>query len=126
MTDTESGFVATKEHRRFVEFCEAGRRHRYIGLCYGPPGSARTHARWDVLEPFLSRYALGDEPPEGVDGCFTVFYAPEVANTPRSVDRGLGLLLLRLPLYLRFVDALPNVAGDDQCPLVRVSINSVY
>jgi len=105
MTETESGFVATKEHRRFVEFCEACRRHRYIGLCYGPPGvgktlSARTYARWDVLEPFLSRYVLGDEPPAGVDDCFTVFYTPEVANSPRSVDRGLGLLLLRLPLCL--------------------------
>ena len=71
-----------------VEFCEARRRYRYIGLCHGPPGvgktlSAREYARWDLLEPLLSRFVLGDEPPVGVDDCNTVLYTPEVANTPR-------------------------------------------
>src|SRR6185437_2792671 len=85
-------FLITKEYRRFAEFCDACRRERYIGLCYGPPGvgktlSARHYAHWDMLAPVLrsqrTTAAALCEP--AVAECRCLFYTPSVTVTPKQL-----------------------------------------
>lgn len=84
-------FLITKEYRRFVEFCEACRRYRYIGLCYGPPGvgktlSARHYAKWDLVESVSEhRYDDGFSIPPEIEACHAVVYAPSVTVSPKQL-----------------------------------------
>lgn len=95
------GFANTKEYRRFVEFCEDVRHYRHIGLCVGPAGvgktvSAKRYARWDLLEPFFSRYAYSEALPAEVALCHTLYYQAPPASTPKSIttdiDKKRGIL----------------------------------
>lgn len=97
-----ASFLVTKEYRRFAEFCDACRRERYIGLCYGVPGvgktlSARHYSNWDRIEPYQS-YLL-DPPPfelREIRGSEVVFYTPKVVNSPGQIERDIALLREKL------------------------------
>jgi DNA transposition AAA+ family ATPase len=78
-------FIATKEHRRFVEFADAVRRDGYIGLCYGPAGvgktaSARRYAHWNTAESLLETWGPREDSDAKVYAALTrsrtVFYTP--------------------------------------------------
>jgi hypothetical protein len=94
-------FLVTKEHRRFTEFADACRQHRYIGLCHGAPGvgktlSARRYACWDDLEPRLLRWGHHFTEGRHRDEWNTVFYTPTVNASPRVIDTELRDLSQRL------------------------------
>jgi DNA transposition AAA+ family ATPase len=88
-------FQATREHRRFTEFADSVRTHRYIGLCWGSPGvgktlSARHYAGADEWEQWQSVFPDDLGPvPERVLDARTAFFTPTVAATVREIDRGL-------------------------------------
>ena len=90
---SDPDFIVTKEHRRFVEFCDACRRYRYIGLCFGAPGvgktvSARRYAHQDLLEHLLANCHMLDLPPtpEALEAV-ALFYTPAVAHSPRHLEK---------------------------------------
>jgi DNA transposition AAA+ family ATPase len=89
-------FIVTKEYKRFMEFCDACLRERYIGLCYGPPGvgktlSARHYAQWSLFETAYVKRAqqppLAPEAVAAISACRTVCYTPPVANSPNLLKK---------------------------------------
>jgi DNA transposition AAA+ family ATPase len=94
MSSASSDVVVTTEHRRFAEFCDACRRYRYIGLCYGAPGvgktlSARHYANWANIAGSLPVREASTEALMALLESHTVFYTPPVVNTPAQVERDL-------------------------------------
>jgi DNA transposition AAA+ family ATPase len=87
-----SDVVITTEHRRFAEFCDACRRYGYIGLCYGTPGvgktlSARHYANWNQVEAYSPYQCASDAELVAVIGSNTIFYTPNVVNSPRQIEQ---------------------------------------
>ena len=98
-------FIATKEHRRFAEFADAVRNHRYIGLCYGPAGvgktsSARCYAQWNVAELLLATWGPREPSDEKVYEALaqnrTVFYTPTVCCPFRELHGDIARLINRV------------------------------
>ena len=102
-------FIATKEHRRFTEFADAVRKHRYIGLCYGSAGvgktvSTRRYAHWDLSEPLLSTWGPRDPSDGKVYAALarsrTVFHTPTVGGSLRALREELQLLISRVNICI--------------------------
>src|SRR5690348_9413521 len=115
-TMPQADFLETKEYRRFAEFCDACRRYRYIGLCYGPPGvgktlSARHYAQWDLFEAQFPRYVYDDAPPQ-VMALRTVLYTPYVSNSPALIAKDIAKL--RMDLLLLTEAALQRQQGNEK------------
>jgi hypothetical protein len=85
-------FVETIEHSRFVEFCDACRHFRFIGLCYGPPGIGKTlsavhYSRADQIVP-RDRWTSEVNDDRPVD---TLLYTTSVVNTPSRVENDIKM-----------------------------------
>ena len=106
MTTRRPGsFIATREHRRFIEFADAVRRHATIGLCHGPAGvgktlSARRYAHWDLAEPLLTDWGPRATSDEKVYAALarsrTLFYTPVVAGAMATMRKDISLLINRV------------------------------
>ncbi|WP_234334642.1 AAA family ATPase [Streptomyces sp. NRRL B-1347] len=123
--------MATKEHRRFLEFADAVRRKRYVGLCFGAPGvgkteSARAYTKWDQLAPHLAGGRAagsggGDEAIGDVLAARAVLYTPKVHSTPTHLDKEISYLCDRLGWTVELMlqtgraqsDPLPSVASTN-------------
>lgn len=102
-------FIATKEHRRFAEFADAVRKHRYIGLCYGAAGvgktcSARRYARWDVAETLLATWGPRDPSDDKVYAALAkhraIFYTPTVCCPFRELHGDIAKLINRVSVCI--------------------------
>ncbi len=104
-------FIATKEHRRFVEFVDAVRREAFIGLCFGPAGvrvgktlSARRYANWDIAQALVEDWGPRDDSDAKVYAALarsrTVFYTPAVKTSQKQLIDDLSELVLHVDLCI--------------------------
>ena len=123
--------LPTKEHLRFIEFAEACRQYRYIGLCYGPAGVGKTLSAWEYSGwRFLKENYDQVKPMDSiirseVVKCTSVFYTAGITNTPKSLWLDLfnkmqimGKALLQAQGEIDVAQIALNAA--ENCPLVIV------
>jgi DNA transposition AAA+ family ATPase len=98
-------FIETHEYDRFREFCDACRKYRYIGLCYGRPGvgktlSARHYANWDKVEAYNKNNGEGVVGLSEVFGSNVIFYTASVVNSPNRLGQEIRLLRAKLHAFI--------------------------
>jgi DNA transposition AAA+ family ATPase len=121
-------FIVTKEHRRFTEFAHALRKHRTIGLCFGPAGvgktlSARRHAHWDLAEPLLHTWGPREPSDAHVYAALarsrTMFYTPTVGGTLRELRTDLHRITSRVDSC---IEQHRRTNSDEHCSVSRESM----
>lgn len=88
-----NNFIITKEYKRFVQFCNACKKEKYIGLCYGDAGvgksmSAKYFAEWTKIQEDIERLAyslIGLYPSIDMKLLSTIIYTPDISNTSKSI-----------------------------------------
>jgi len=102
-------FIITKEHKRFKEFADAVKKHRYIGICYGRAGvgktlSARRYARWDKAIDLLTTWGPRDDSDFEVYAALarsrTVFFTPSVGRNFREIRKDLTHIMSRVDICI--------------------------
>jgi len=85
-------FVETVEYSRFVEFCDACRHFRYIGLCYGPPGIGKTLSavRYSRAEKIIAHDQWTSETTDDLP-IDTLLYTTSVVNTPSRISQDISM-----------------------------------
>jgi len=132
-TERRTGpFIATSEHRRFVEFANAVRKHRYIGLCFGAAGvgktlSARRYANWQRAEPLLLDWGAHRKRSDAavytdLAKARTIFYTPPVSPTVGPLRRDLQQLLHRANACIDMHGARGQQREDLDCLLNHIEL----
>ena len=127
-------FIVTKEHRRFIEFANAVRKERTIGICHGDAGlgktnSARRYANWDALETYINEWGpRGDHDAKHyalANRSRTVFYTPEVICRPKSLMNEIEHWQIKVGIcideHLRSLETVPR-KQEAVIPLVELLI----
>src|SRR5215469_17554589 len=83
--------VETLEHRRFAEFCDACKRYRYFGLCYGWPGvgktlSARHYANWENVHAYWNHQCQTKALLKEISKGSVAFYTSPVVSSPSHLE----------------------------------------
>lgn len=118
---SDPAFVETVEYHRFVEFCDACREFRYIGLCYGAPGIGKTLSalKYSRAEMILKVHRESAESRDQLP-IDTVLYTTEVVNTPARVQSDIRTTRERLkevalrPIHREATDTLEAIRLRDK------------
>lgn len=94
--DSNSAFIQTRQHLRFMEFADSCRLNRSIMVCTGRPGvgkeaSAQTYAQWQTIKPLLES-GRRQAPPMKLQNCHTAYWDAEINCTLKRLRSTLRLL----------------------------------